>query len=213
MLNLLKKDFLITKKISTIIIILAVIIPIFISFFSDGQVIPSFLIILMVSNLLGMMLLSNIYEVEEKYSKALALITTIGYSRKIQIIEKYLLVILMFLYCFIVYLIESFFIKELGNVSIQDFTFSFFCFALVSSIYLSLTIKYGLKFGRYIVMLIILLISLGPAIFSNLNISIDLSFFQNINKTIFVLILFIMTIVIYGISYKISLSAYMKKEL
>ncbi len=213
MFNLIKKDFLIVKKMWIIVMALAFMIPIFISFIGENVVLPSGLIISIVSILLGTMLLSSIFEEEEKYPKASALITTIGYSRKIQIGSRYILGIGIFLWCFLGYLLESFFIKSLGNITVLDFVLALFSFGIIVSLYLSLTIKYGIKLSRYIVMGVILLISLGPAITSRLNIHIDLSILKDLNENVLIAVLLMGTVIIYMVSLKVSLFSYSTKEL
>ncbi len=213
MFNLIKKDFLIVKKMWIIVMALAFMIPIFISFIGENVVLPSGLIISIVSILLGTMLLSSIFEEEEKYPKASALITTIGYSRKIQIGSRYILGIGIFLWCFLGYLLESFFIKSLDNITVLDFVLALFSFGIIVSLYLSLTIKYGIKLSRYVVMGVILLISLGPAITSRLNIHIDLSILKGLNENVLIAILLMGTVIIYMVSLKVSLFSYSTKEL
>ncbi len=196
-----------------IVMTLAFMIPIFISFVGENVVLPSVIILSIVSNLLVTMLFSSIFEEEEKYPKASALITTIGYSRKIQIGSRYLLGIGIFLWCFLAYLLESYFIKLLGSVTVLDFVFSLFSFSILVSLYLSLTIKYGIKLSRYIVMGVILLISLGPTIISRLNIHVDLSILKDLNEDILIAVLLMATVIIYMVSLKVSLLSYSTKEL
>lgn len=128
------------------------------------------------STLIALILFSSIDEEEEKYPKAAALITTIGYSKNIQVIQRYILMMMIFFYATIVYAIESSFITGLGNLTIINFVISLFGFTIIASLYLSLTTLLGVRAGRYIVMFVIVLISIGPTMISKLKIKINIDF-------------------------------------
>lgn len=213
MFNLIKKDYLIVKKIWIGVMIVAVLIPVFLSFAGGGITIPSILTLTIMSILLAIILFSSIDEEEEKYPKAAALITTIGYSRNIQVIKRYVLIMIVYLYSTIIYIIESLFITELENITLFSFIFSIFCFTIIASLYLSLTTLFGVKAGRYIVMFVIVLISIGPIILSRLNVNINFSFIKSLNESILIALLLGITATVYGLSLRISINSYSKKEL
>ena len=139
MLNLIKKDYLIVKKIWLGVMFVALLIPVFLSFVADNIIIPAWLTLTTMSILIALILFSSIDEEEEKYPKAAALITTIGYSRNVQVIKRYILMMMVFFYSTIVYIVESLFIKSLGNLTIMSFLISLFGFTTIASLYLSFT--------------------------------------------------------------------------
>ena len=121
--------------------------------------------------------------------------------------------IMVFFYSAFIYFIESFFITELGNITIMNFVTSIFVFIIIASLYLLLTTLFGVRAGRYIVMSVIVLISLGPTIISKLRIKINFDFLKNLNDSLLIIILLISTLLIYLISLKISIISYSNKEL
>lgn len=213
MLNLIKKDYLIVKKVWLGAMLVALIIPAFLSFAGGNIIIPAWLTLATMSTLLALILFSSIDEEEEKYPKAKALITTIGYSRKIQVIKRYVLMMLVFLYAIGVYVIESLFITGLGKLTITSFAISFLVFTIIAALYLSITTLFGVRAGRYIVMFVIALISLGPTIISTLNIKINIDFVYKLNQNILIASIITFAILAYFIALKVSINSYNNKEL
>ena len=84
MLNLMKKDFLIVKKMAFIVLGLSLVIPVFFNFVTEGPALPFALINTSMTIILGVMLFASIFEEEEKFPKSKSLITTIGYTRRQQ---------------------------------------------------------------------------------------------------------------------------------
>lgn len=213
MLNLIKKDYLIVKKVWLGVMLVALIIPVFLSFAGGDIIIPAWLTLAAMSPLLALMLVSSIDEEEEKYPKAKSLITTIGYSRKVQMIKRYVLMMLVFLYTIGIYAVESLFITGLGKLTITSFAISFLVFTIIVALYLSMTTLFGVRAGRYIVMFVITLISVGPAIISKLNIKINLDFVYELNQSILISSMILFAIMVYFIALKVSINSYNNKEL
>lgn len=213
MLNLIKKDYLIVKKVWLGVMLVALIIPVFLSFAGGDIIIPAWLTLATMSTLLALILFSSIDEEEEKYPKAKSLITTIGYSRKVQMIKRYVLMMLVFLYTIGIYAVESLFITGLGKLTITSFAISFLVFTIIVALYLSMTTLFGVRAGRYIVMFVITLISVGPAIISKLNIKINLDFVYELNQSILISSMIVFAIMVYFIALKVSINSYNNKEL
>lgn len=214
MLNLIKKDFLIAKKVWIFVLLGVIVVPLFLTFVGSDVRIPSGLALSITSILLAMILFSSLDEEEEKYPKASALMSTIGYSRTVQILKRYVLMLLFYLYCALIYFIESGFMQGLGELTLSQLIFSLFSFVLISSIYLALTTALGVRAGRYVVMFVVLLISLGPVIISKLNIQLRLSDLRVLlNESSLLFALAVLSFILYLLSLKISLRAYKKKEL
>lgn len=213
MLNLIKKDYLIVKKVWLGVMLVALIIPVFLSFAGGDIIIPAWLTLATMSTLLALILFSSIDEEEEKYPKAKSLITTIGYSRKVQMIKRYVLMMLVFLYTIGIYAVESLFITGLGKLTITSFAISFLVFTIIVALYLSMTTLFGVRAGRYIVMFVITLISVGPAIISKLNIKINLDFVYELHQSILISSMILFAIMVYFIALKVSINSYNNKEL
>lgn len=213
MFNLIRKDYMIVKKMWLMVMVVAVLIPAFLSFAGGDVVIPSVLTITSMSILVAMILFSSIDEEEAKYPKAAALITTIGYGRNIQVIKRYVLMGMVYLYSLVIYVVESMFVPGLGEINLLSFAISLFCFAVIAALYLLLTTLFGVRAGRYIVMAFIVLISMGPTIIKGLNIKINMDFMGNINENILIAALMGVAILVYGVSLAVSMTSYATKEL
>lgn len=213
MLNLIKKDYFIVKKVWFGVMFVALLIPVFLSFVGGDIIIPAWLTLASMSTLLALMLVSSIDEEEEKYPKAKSLITTLGYSRKVQVIERYVLMMLVFLYAIGIYAVESLFITGLGKLTITSFAISFLVFTIIVALYLSMTTLFGVRASRYIMMFVIVLISIGPRVISKLNIKINLDFVYALNQSILISSMILFAIMVYFIALKVSINSYNNKEL
>ncbi|SFE22306.1 ABC-2 transporter permease [Peptostreptococcus sp. D1] len=211
MFNLLRKDYYIAKKMWIAIMIMAVVIPIFVSFVGSDLIVPSGVVLPIITILLSQMLLNAIVDEEEKYPKAKALITSMGYSRNQQVIKSFILMVIIFVYCTIIYSIESIIIKNIEVLSFVDIAASALIFVFVTSLHLTMMIKYGNRAGKYISMMIILIISLGPSIFSKLKIDINLSLHLSGTQTIIMSLIGVA--IVYVVSIRTSIIAYNNKEL
>lgn len=213
MLRLIRKDFLIAKKMWMIVLVLYWVVPVFLGYMSDDKPLPAGLVLSIISILLGMMMLSSIYEEEEKYPKASALITTIGYQRSTQVLSRYVLSLSLYLYCVVAYVVGSFFVPNLLGATLIDFAVSFFGFSIAMSFYLALVLKFGVRAGRYIMFLVILTVSLGPSLIVKSGFVPDFSFLMKIGETGLISIFLALGLLFYAASLGIGMRIYQSKEL
>lgn len=209
MLALIKKDILIAKKMWLVVMLLTLLIPLFIRFTGGDIAIPSGVVLSMMSILLSMMILTSIDQEEDKYPKAKALLTTVGYSRKLQILHRYILMSVFFLFCALVIFVESLLVTGLAPVTFMDLSLAAFAFAFVSSLYLALTTTLGTRASQFV----IFAISMGPVLISKFEIKIDLSFFQRIHPAVLATGFLSAAVFVASLSLIISLAAYRKKDL
>lgn len=213
MLALIKKDILIAKKMWLVVMLLTLLIPLFIRFTGGDIAIPSGVVLSMMSILLSMMIFTSIDQEEDKYPKAKALLTTVGYSRKLQIMHRYILMAVFFLFCALVIFVESLLVTGLAPVTFMDLSLAVFAFAFVYSLYLALTTTLGTRASQYLVMLVIFAISMGPVLIAKFEIKIDLSFFQRIHPAVLATGFLSAAVFVVSLSLIISLAAYRKKDL
>lgn len=121
--------------------------------------------------------------------------------------------VIMFVYCTGVYFLETVLIKGLGAITPLGLLISAFSSCAVLSFYISLTTKYGVRVGRYVVMAVVFSISLGPTLLSKLNIKLNLTPFQSLNETTVWAILALGTLVLYFSFLKWTIVSYQKTEL
>lgn len=192
-----------------VVMLLTLLIPLFIRFTGGDITIPSGVVLSMMSILLSMMIFTSIDQEEDKYPKAKALLTTVGYSRKLQIMHRYILMAVFFLFCALVIFVESLLVTGLAPVTFMDLSLAAFAFAFVSSLYLALTTTLGTRASQFV----IFAISMGPVLISKFEIKIDLSFFQRIHPVLLATGLLIAAVFVASLSLIISLQAYRKKDL
>lgn len=209
MFALIKKDILIAKKMWLVVMLLTLLIPLFIRFTGGDIAIPSGVVLSMMSILLSMMIFTSIDQEEDKYPKAKALLTTVGYSRKLQILHRYILMAVFFLFCALVIFVESLLVTGLAPVTFMDLSLAAFAFAFVSSLYLALTTTLGTRASQFV----IFAISMGPVLISKFEIKIDLSFFQRIHPAVLATGFLSAAVFVASLSLIISLQAYRKKDL
>ncbi|MDD7593507.1 MAG: ABC-2 transporter permease [Peptoniphilaceae bacterium] len=213
MISLIQKDFLIAKRMTLSVAMLAVALPLFLTWVGGDIVLPASVVLAMMSILLTMMLMTTIDQEEEKYPKARALLTTVGYRRATHVLHRYVLVTLAFLYCTLVYTVESLVVTTLALPTALDLAFAAFSFFLMASLYLALVTKFGARAGQYIMMAVILAISLGPVILSTFHVKLNLGFVQSFSSGVFTFVLIVAGALGVILSLAISLSIDQKKEL
>lgn len=212
MLDLIKKDFLVTKRFIYFIIGLSLVMPVFLDFMTLGAKLPFWLINNSLVLIYEIMVMRAIYDEEEKFPKAKALITTIGYDRKTQIQERFLVVLLVYVYTTVVTGIEASLLKNLAGIDLVGVVTSLIICLLVYGNFLLLTTKFGSKAGKYINFLVILAVSLLPSVIARFNIRIDFSFLKG-NENIAMFISLVIAVVWYYWMMKKTIVEYEKKDL
>lgn len=210
LIHLVKKDFLIAKKYVMLVLFIVIGIPLFVSWRS-----PQF------SQTLGFtlavifsefMLCQNISLKENKYSKATALLCATPYPRSGLVQSKYILFVLVFIYCTFVYWAESLLFPHIGNFNITHILTVFLFTSLAYGIYLPIQYKLGYEKTKLFFMLIIMASPFVlPALTKYGNINI-LAIAKIPNK-IFNIILGLTSLLILLISMCISIKIFKKKEL
>lgn len=213
MLNLLKKEILITKKIFILVVAITFFIPLLIAFAGGDESLPAGILLSAYTPLLALILLTNIYEEESRFPKAAAFMVAIGYQRRTQIMVRYLLALIVFIVCLLVYWGETFFVGNLYAPILIDIIASFFVFSCFISLFLFATTKFGLTAGKYILFAVILTISLGPTFVAKLPIHIDWTFLLKLSQTQWSILLSILSVLIITVSLTAAVKIYEKKEL
>lgn len=120
---------------------------------------------------------------------------------------------LIYFYCLCVYTVESLMFPKIVVATIYDIVISIFVFTLIASLYLVLTTKFGVKAGRYVVMAVILLISVGPTVLGVFDVKINFDFMRSVNEMALMLILGIFSLIMCMMSLIASIKIYSVKEL
>lgn len=212
--SLVKKDFILVKKDLLILLIFAVIAPIFVTIkipFSSGGFLGFFITV----TFLEYLLFNTVSIAENKY-KGSALLCTTTYSRNELVKAKYLFILVIFICNYFIYTITAFVIP-IGIDKLNVFTLGISL--LIITIYFGISIPVLYKFGyektKYISMTIIFI---TPFIFpiiakwlysKNINLQNIIPFPKAIQN----LFIYFLVLVIGLISMTLSMHLYSKKDL
>ena len=137
LIHLVLKDFLIVKKYVLLVLLVAVAVPPFLLWRNPelaavlGQVFAAIFGVLMPLMYLG--------EKENKYTKATLLLAATPYPRKWMVVSKYLVSLLMFCACTLIFWLETLFFPNLGGFNAPVSAVLFFVVAIFLSLMNALT--------------------------------------------------------------------------
>lgn len=210
LLHLIKKDILISKKYAILVIVIGIIIPIFI--FWRTQVYSGDLGFILAVIFSEFMFCQNLLMKENQYSNATVLLCSTPYKRNEMVISKYIIFIMIFVYCSLVYAIEIYLIPEMGRFDIKYILTIFLVASIIYSIYMPIQYHMGYEKTKLFFMLILLAASFGlPVLIANrdfdvLSLAVHSSF--KVVSTILLISILIMII-----SIIVSVKIYNKKDL
>lgn len=154
LIHLMLKDFLIVKKNVLLVLLVAVAVPPFLLWRNPelaavlGQVFAAIFGVLMPLMYLG--------EKENKYAKATLLLAATPYPRKWMVVSKYLVSLLMFCACTLIFWVETLFFPNLGGFNVPVSAVLFFVVAIFLSLYLPLQYKIGYERTKYTFVFVIM---------------------------------------------------------
>lgn len=210
LIHLVKKDVLIAKKYIFLVLCIVIGIPMFVSWRS-----PQF------SQTLGFalavifsefMLCQNISLKENQYSKASALLCSTPYPRRGLVQSKYILFVLVFLYCTFVYWIENLILPKIGDFNATYILSVFLVSCLIYGIYLPVQYKLGYEKTKLFFMVIIMASPFVlPAITKYGN--LDLFAITHVPTGVFNTVISLISLLILVVSMHVSIKIFQKKEL
>lgn len=216
--HLIKKDLLIAKRVVIISMLLTIAIPIFALYLEPS--IPGVLPFIYAVIFGEIMLLQTIAHKEQTYPKAVALLCASPYERKAFVLAKYILFILLFLYSSAAYTFVAFCMSKSFPIELTALVNPtiFLTVLLIGSVffgaYMPLDFKYGFATARFASNIAIVLLSLGPILFSQFfgNLSIGLT---NLALTPFTVncTFALASFLIIVISFRISMHVFTNKDL
>lgn len=212
-LLLVKKDILITKKQTLLMLILPVIIPLFVA--SGAPSIGGTVAFIYTVIFTELMILQSVAVVESKYPKAAALLCSAPYSRKSFVSAKYVLFLLLFGYSYGIFSLVAMINPGVGVISLTVLLTVFLCGVIIYGVYLPLYFKYGFEKTKFFFMITIFILAFGTPMlgpyFANIN--IDFSAFNSIPTAALNIILFLASLLVLCASIALSFSIYSKKDL
>jgi hypothetical protein len=152
--SLLKKDFLIVKKYVLIMLVAAVLIPLFMLWRA-----PEYTGVLgfMLSVIFCVfMLLQYVSLKEYQFPKAATLLCATPFSRGMIVLSKYIFCVIAYAICCVIYGIETLIVPELGSLDIKLFVLMFLLTSAFISVYLPVQYKLGYEKTRFTFVVVIM---------------------------------------------------------
>lgn len=210
LIHLIKKDILIAKKYAMLVMVIGIVIPLFI--FWRAQTYSGSLGFILAVVFSEFMFCQNLSMKENQYSNAAALLCATPYTRKEMVVSKYILFVLIFLYCSIVYTIEIFLIPGMGKLDVKYMLTVFLVASVVYSVYMPIQYQMGYEKTKLFFMAILLAASFGlPVLIAKGDLNV-LSLAEQ-SSYVVVSISLATSIIIMIISVMASVKIYRKKDL
>ncbi|MBS7525708.1 ABC-2 transporter permease [Fusibacter paucivorans] len=213
MLSLIRKDFLIVKKLTFITMALIVLVPIFISFIAPE--IPGIFTFLYMLIFGTLMLSQAISQEEARYPKAISLLCAAPYSRSACVASKYFVFIATFAYCYLVDTLVKLLINPSAVLGMTSVLFVLLIGVIIFGIYMPIEYQFGAVKARFMFSTVIILFSMGPSMISNFdpNFLSAFSVFNQYPSMMLNSILAAMSITLFAASLIISTKIFLSKEL
>ncbi len=210
LIHLIKKDVLIAKKYAVLVMIIGIIIPLFVFWrvqrYSESL---GFILAVVFSEF---MFCQNLSMKENQYSNAAALLCATPYKRSEMVLSKYVLFILIFMYCTVVYVIEIYLIPQMGKLDVKYILTVFLVASFIYSIYMPIQYQMGYEKTKLFFMAIILGASFGlPVLIANKNLNVLSLLVQS--SFVIVSIIWGISILAMIVSVIVSVKIYRKKDL
>ncbi len=154
LIHLVFKDLLIVKKYILLVFLVAACVPPFLLWRNPELASVLGLVFSIVFGVL--MPLMYLGEKENKYANATLLLAATPYPRKWMVVSKYLVSLLMFCACTLIFWVETLFFPNLGGFNAPLSTVLFFVVAIFLSLYLPLQYKIGYERTKYTFVFVIM---------------------------------------------------------
>jgi len=212
LIHLVKKDFLLVKKYWIVMLIAAIVLPIFIQtkLISGEKFLSFFLSMLYIAFLM----FSTVSIMEDKY-KGAALLCATPFTRNALVKSKYLFILSLFIGCYILYTLAAVFSPfKIGMLSLYDIGRTFFIITVIFGVIIPVQYRFGYEKSRYILFIITFL---TPFVLPNIMKALQNSATESISLpfslSVVGLLLGVLAFVVGGISLRISIQIYTSKNL
>ncbi len=214
LVHLVKKDILVAKKILKLALVVIALMPIAFHFIMPGPFPPAIGLAYMV--ILGnIIIMQSIAQEEAKSPKSLALLCATPYKRRDIVLARYIIPLLLFVYCLTVHIIALILQGRLASVSLLGVLVVLLAHVIIFGIYIPVEIKYGVTKANLVSMAVLLSSSLGPALLAGTlkKINFDFSMLMNLPTFVWSVVVVLAGITVMGISVFASLRIFYRKDL
>ena len=176
--HLLKKDFLIVKRYAYILMGIGIAIPLVLVYLDSTA---NFLIFLWMTLFSQLLFLQYILMTESKYNRATLLLCAAPYPRALQVAAKYLLFLLAFIYCYLVYCALSLLLPRIQPLTLSDTLCVLFTSCLLCGIYLPLYYRFGFAKTRILTIIFVYAICFGIPLLNKYGILPEYNWFDSMD--------------------------------
>ena len=214
--NLVRKDFLLVKKMAAAFLAVSILVPIILMVNAAqmaGIEIISCLYMVILTEILFM---QSVATEEEKSPKAVALLCAAPYSRKSYIIARYLCYLILYGACLAIYSMIAVIYPRFDYLNITEALTVFLISTVLYGIYTPIVIRYGATKGQLVLSAAILLISMGPAFLVRLfhpDLHHVIELLEGSSIFMIAIIVGISGVVIFTLSMILSIRIFSRKEL
>ena len=204
--HLIKKDFLIVKKYVLLMLLVSIFIPLFVLWRvpelggETGFVLSAIFAVFM--------LLQYVSMKEYQYPKVSALLCSTPYPRKTLVLSKYGFCILVYIFCCIIYWIESFLFPGLGKLNINLISTMLLLVSIFIGIYLPVQFKLGYEKTKFVFVIIIMASPFLLPQLTKINGGISLSIIQSVSPMLLSSLIALISILITLVSAFISIKIF-----
>lgn len=212
--HLVKKDFILAKKYWLIMIIFAIVFPLYINF-KPGVPMKEFIAFFLVTLFIQFIMFNTVSLIEYKYKGSILLCTT-PYTRKAIVLSKYIFLLIIFAGCYILNtLLSLIFPKIVDGLNVFEIGISFLIVTLIFGVVIPMQYYFGYEKSKYIFSLIIFLSPfLSSFIIKSLQSnSISVSTMFPLSPILQICFLGLSAVLIGWFSFHLSLKIYSKQNL
>ncbi|MDO5411759.1 MAG: ABC-2 transporter permease [Lachnospiraceae bacterium] len=209
--HLVKKDFLLVKKQVQLLLVIGILLPPFLLWRVPEIPGPMSFCLSVIFSFFT--LLQYVLQKENQYPRASELLCASPCPRKLLVLSKYMFCLIIYAACCVIFFIETLVFPELGTLQFGMPTRIFFVISVSLSLYLPVQYKFGYEKTKFIFMIIIMA---SPFILPQLlkmNQGFRISLLNALPPDILYGGIFLISLLIFAVSAKISIAFYEKMDL
>lgn len=207
MICLVKKDLLLMRKYLLLMIVIMIVLPLALATKSNEANMFTSTMAFAFEVIYAEFLICRYLAMKEyQYPKATGFLCTLPFTRNMQVISKYLLYLVIFVFCCIAYWIDTLFVTNLTRIDLSLIIPILFAVSILYSIYMPVQYKFGYEKSKLIFMFLLIAF---PILVTNTDTARILMILSNMSYPI-MLIIAIGSLLL---SLIVSINIFNKKEL
>ncbi len=207
MATLIKKDFMLLKKYVLFIIVIVFALPAaFASKSNEVNIVQSTMAFAFEVIYSEFLICRYLAMKEYQYPKTASFLCTLPYTRNMQVVGKYLIYFIVFVFCCVAYWIDTLFVPNLIKLSSDLVIPVLFAASILYSIYMPVQYQFGYDKSKLIFMFLLIAF---PLLIANINMTTVMEFLSNIT----IPVMLILALAALALSVMVSAKIFNGKEL